>query len=213
MAEDSRVAYVMGSGDEVPKAVESLGAEVSFLSAQDLASGNLEQYDLVLLGVRAYAARPELHVHNGRLLEYVENGGVVVVQYNTPEYDENFGPYPYSMTGSPEEVTDEHSQVKILAPENPLFVWPNRITERDFEGWVEERGSKFMEEWDPRYEALIETQDPNQAPQRGGWLYARYGKGVYVYCAYAFYRQLPHGVPGAYRLFANLISLPKNPDR
>jgi hypothetical protein len=178
-----------------------------------LASGDLSKFDVILLGVRTYAARDELRSNNSRLLDYVKNGGVVVVQYNTPEFDHNFGPYPYSMTSNPEEVTDEASKVSILKPENPIFNWPNRITEADFQGWVEERGSKWMKTWDPHYEALLETHDKDQEPQRGGLLYAKYGKGIYVYNAYAFYRQLPEGVPGAYRIFANIVSLPKNPSR
>ncbi len=116
------------------------------------------------------------------------------------------------MTGDPEEVTDEHSVVHILHPDNPLFTWPNRITAQDFDGWIEERGSKFLQTWDPRYSALLETHDEGQPDQKGGLVYARYGKGAYIYNAYAFYRQLPLGVPGAYRLFANMISLPKNPE-
>ena len=117
------------------------------------------------------------------------------------------------MGNNPEEVTDEASVIRFLAPDHPVFNWPNAITGKDFEGWVEERGSKWMKSWDPRYEALLETRDEGQDPQRGGLLYATYGKGVYVYNAYAFYRQLPEGVPGAFRIFANLISLPKNPGR
>jgi hypothetical protein len=117
------------------------------------------------------------------------------------------------MTSNPEEVTDEASKVEILDPSNPVFQWPNKISEKDFSGWVEERGSKWMKSWDPQYEALLETHDEGQAPQKGGFLYAKYGKGLYIYNAYAFYRQLPEGVPGAYRIFANVISLPKNPQR
>jgi hypothetical protein len=208
-----RIGYVMGSGDEVPASLEHLGIRTSSLSPADLASGDLSKFDVILLGVRTYAARDELRSNNSRLLDYVKNGGVVVVQYNTPEFDHNFGPYPYSMTSNPEEVTDEASKVSILKPENPIFNWPNRITEADFQGWVEERGSKWMKTWDPHYEALLETHDKDQEPQRGGLLYAKYGKGIYVYNAYAFYRQLPEGVPGAYRIFANIVSLPKNPSR
>ncbi len=143
----------------------------------------------------------------------MKDGGVAIVQYNTPEYDRNYGPYPYQMGNNPEEVTDEASKITLLEPDNPIFQWPNKITEHDFEGWVEERGSKWIHTWDPRWEALLETHDPGQEPQRGGLLYAKYGKGVYIYDAYAFYRQLPEGVPGAYRLFANVISLAKNPAR
>lgn len=208
-----KVAYLTGSGDDVPAALAELGIQVSFLSSSDLAAGDLGRYDVILLGVRTYAARPELAAHNGRLLDYVKNGGVLIVQYNTPEFDHNFGPYPYQMGSEPEEVTDEASRVNILEPANPVFHWPNKITAADFGGWVEERGSKFLTTWDRRYSALLETRDAGQAPQKGGLLYARYGKGLYIYDAYAFYRQLPEGVPGAFRLFANLLSLPKNPER
>jgi LmbE family N-acetylglucosaminyl deacetylase len=205
-----KIAYIEGSGDDVPAALEALGVHVSFLSAQDLANANLSQYDTILLGVRAYAVRPDLIANNGRLLKYVENGGVVIVQYNTPEFDHNYGPYPYVMSNDPEEVTDENSVVNILDAKNPVFQWPNAITSKDFEGWIEERGSKFLESWDKHYEPLLETHDEGQDPQQGGLLYTRYGKGVYIYNAYAFYRQLPLGVPGAYRIFANLLSLAKN---
>ncbi len=206
-----KVGYIMGSGDEVPESLENLGIHVHFLNAQDLASGNLAQYNVILLGVRTYAVRPDLRTYNSRLLRYVHQGGVVIVQYNTPEFDHDYGPYPYRMGQNPTEVTHERSPMVILHPRNPTFTWPNQITLKDFQGWIEERGSKFMRTWSPKYVALLSTHDPGQAPQRGGLLYARYGKGVYIYCAYAFYRQLPEGVPGAYRLFANLISLPKNP--
>jgi hypothetical protein len=213
VAEGLKVGYVMGSGDDVPASLEHLGIKVSFLSPADIASGDLSKFDALLLGVRTYAARPELATHNNRILEYVKNGGVVIVQYNTPEYDHNYGPYPYQMGNNPEEVTDEASKVNILNPNHPLFQWPNKITEKDFTGWVEERGSKWLKTWDSQYEALLETHDQDQPPQKGGLLYAKYGKGIYVYNAYAFYRQLPEGVPGAYRIFANIISLPKNPQR
>ncbi|HEY3456899.1 MAG TPA: PIG-L family deacetylase [Bryobacteraceae bacterium] len=213
VAPDLKVGYIMGSGDDVPSSLEHLGIKVTSLGAADIATGDLSKYDVLLLGVRTYAAREELRTYNSRILDYVKNGGVVIVQYNTPEFDHNYGPYPYTMTSNPEEVTDEASQVEILDPSNPIFTWPNKITQKDFSGWVEERGSKWMKTWDPRYEALLETHDEGQALQKGGLLYAKYGKGVYIYNAYAFYRELPEGVPGAYRLFANMLSLPKNPKR
>ena len=213
VAPNLSVGYVMGSGDDVPASLENLGIKVQFLAAADIASGDLSKYDEIILGVRTYAARPELATYNNRLLDYVKNGGVVIVQYNTPEFDHNFGPYPYAMTSNPEEVTDEASKVEILEPSNPLLNWPNRITTKDFAGWVEERGSKWMKTWDPHYEALLETHDAGQEPQKGGLLYAKYGKGAYVYNAYAFYRELPAGVPGAFRIFANMLSLPRNPGR
>jgi hypothetical protein len=208
-----KVGYVMGSGDDVPASLEHLGVKVTFLTPQDIASGELSKYDVILFGVRTYAARPELATYNNRILDYVKNGGVLIVQYNTPEYDKNYGPYPYVMGQNPEEVTDEASKVTMLEPANPVFAWPNKITGKDFEGWVEERGSKWMKTWDPQYQALLETHDQGQAPQKGGLLYAKYGKGIYVYNAYAFYRELPEGVPGAYRIMANMISLAKNPQR
>lgn len=211
IAPNLNLAYIMGTGDEVPQSLENLGVRVHFLSPQDLANGSLRRFDAIVLGVRTYAARPELRTYNNRLLDYVRNGGVVIVQYNTPQYDHNYGPYPYTLSGDPEKVVDETSAVQILAPDNPVFNWPNKITTHDFHGWAEERGHDFMRSWDPQWEALVETHDPDQAPQKGGWLYARYGKGVYMYVAYALYRQLPEGVPGAYRLFANMLSLAKNP--
>jgi LmbE family N-acetylglucosaminyl deacetylase len=205
------VAYIMGAGDDVPQSMVNLGINVHFLTSGDLASGDLSKFDAIILGVRAYAAREDLKTYNGRVLDYVKNGGTVIVQYNTQEYDHNYGPYPYTMGNNPEEVTDEHSQVEILDPANPVFTWPNKISAKDFENWVEERGSKFLASWDTHYEPLLETHDPGQEPQRGGLLYAKYGKGIYIYNAYAFYREIPEGVPGAYRVFANMISLSKNP--
>jgi hypothetical protein len=184
---------------------------VDFLSAQDVAQGDLQKYDVILLGVRAYTARPELATNNQRLLDYVKNGGALVVQYASVQYDHNFGPYPYSLPATAERVVDEKSAVQFLDPKDPLLNWPNKMTAKDFEGWVEERGHSFMKTWDPHYKAPLEMHDPGQDPQAGGLVYAPYGRGVYVYVAFALYRQLPDGVPGAYRLMANLLSLPHNP--
>jgi hypothetical protein len=212
MAPGENIAYIEGSGDDVPASLLALGVHVVYLSPEDVATADLGKYDAIVIGVRAYAVRPDLVANNARLLKYVEGGGVAIVQYNTPEYDHNYGPYPYVMSSDPEEVTNERSVVKILDPQNPVFTWPNKITSKDFEGWVEERGSKFLVSWDAKYEPLLETHDDKQPEQKGGLVYARYGKGVYIYNAYAFYRQLPLGVPGAFRLFANMLSLPKNPE-
>jgi LmbE family N-acetylglucosaminyl deacetylase len=212
VAPDLQIGYIEGSGDDVPQSLVDLGIRVHFVTREELASGDLSKYNEILVGVRAYAVRDDLRTYNGRLLDYVKHGGAVVVQYQTPEFDHNFGPYPYVMTSDPEEVTDEHSVVKILDPQNPALRWPNVITEKDFDGWIEERGSKFLQSWDSHYQPLLETHDPGQSPQEGGMVIARYGAGVWVYTAYAFYRELPLGVPGAYRLFANLLSLEKNPD-
>lgn len=212
VAPDLNIGYIVGAGDDIPQSVVNLGIKVHFLTSEDLASANLSKFNAIILGVRAYAVREDLIIHNDRILDYVKNGGVVIVQYNTPEYDHNYGPYPYKMGSNPEEVTDENSQVEILAPSSPVFTWPNKITSKDFGNWVEERGSKFLVSWDSQYVPLLETHDPGQAPQKGGLVYAQYGKGIYIYNAYAFYRQLPEGVPGAYRIFANMVSLGKNPE-
>jgi hypothetical protein len=203
------VGYVTGTGDDVPKDLEMLGIHVQFLSPQDIISGDLSKYDLIILGVRAYAARPELASYNGRLLEYVKNGGVIIAQYETMEYARNYGPFPYTLTNDAEKVVDENSPV-VLDTQSPVLNWPNKISAEDFKGWIEERGHEFMKSWDSHYQAPIEMHDPNQDPQKGGLLVARYGKGVYVYTAFAFYRELSGGVPGAFRLFANLVSLPRN---
>jgi hypothetical protein len=192
--------------------LESLGVNVHLLPPAEITTGVLSIYDVIVLGIRAYAARPELAAANGRLLDYVKQGGVLIVQYNTREYDHNYGPYPITLTGDPEKVVDEDNAVQLLDPANPILSWPNKITEADFKGWVEERGHSFMHSWDQHYQALTATNDPDQDVQKGGLLSAKYGKGTYVYVAYALYRQLPEGVPGAYRLFANLLSLPKAPN-
>lgn len=201
-----RAGYVMGSGDEVPEALRQLGVEVEMLDDEALAAAELSRYSVILLGIRAYAAREALKAHNRRLLDYVEKGGRLIVQYNTPEFDAGFGPYPYSMTQRPEEISEEDAPVRVLAPGSPLFQTPNLITEADWAGWVEQRGSKFLVQWDERYRPMIESHDTGQAPQQGIWLEANYGKGSYAYCALAWYRQLPFAVPGAVRIFANLVS-------
>jgi LmbE family N-acetylglucosaminyl deacetylase len=200
------LGYVMGPGDDIPQALEDIGVHPHLLSAQEIASGDLSKYNVIVLGIRAYAARPELAVNNARLLEFVRNGGNLVVQYQSGEYDHNFGPYPYQLGRSPEKVVDETTPVTLLAPRDALLSWPNQITPADFSGWVEERGHSFLQSWDPRYTALTETADPGQDPQRGGLIYAREGKGIYIYVAFALYRQTPEAVPGAYRILANLVS-------
>ena len=201
-----RVGYVMGTGDEVPEALRQLGVAYEMVSAEDLATGDLSRFTTLLLGIRAYAARDDVRKHNARLLEFAQKGGVVIVQYNTQEYDKNYGPYPYTMTARAEEISEENAPVRVLDDGHPVFRSPNLIAAADWDGWLEQRGSKFWTTWDERYTALVETNDTGQAAQRGGWLEARTGKGLYVYCAYAWYRQLPAAVPGATRLFANLIS-------
>jgi hypothetical protein len=199
-----KVAYLPGTGDDVEAALGEMGVQATAISVDDVKAGRLAGYDAVVLGVRAYAAHPELAAANGKLLEYAAGGGTVIVQYNTGEMPA--GPYPLSL-GDSEKVVDETDRVTLLEPEAQALRWPNRITPADFDGWVEERGHGFMGTWDPRYEALTGVHDPGQDPQQGGLLVAKTGAGHYVYLAYALYRQLPEGVPGSYRLLANLLSL------
>lgn len=203
-----RVGYLPGTGDDVPMALQNLGVNVTTISPTD----DLSPYNAIILGVRAYAVRPELKSANHRLVDYVRNGGVLIVQYQLQDFDQNYGPYPFSLGGNPQKVVDERDPVVLLQPNSAVFTWPNRITSADFNDWIEERGHGFMQTWSPDYEALLETHDPEQDPQKGGLLLARYGKGAYIYDAFALYRQLPSGVPGAYRILANLISLSKNPE-
>jgi LmbE family N-acetylglucosaminyl deacetylase len=208
IARGLNVGYVMGIGDDVPSGLAQLGVDVQLLGAQDLATADLSRFNAIMTGTRAYAVREDLKTYNRRLLDYVKNGGNLIVLYNTQELVPNqFAPYPGDLPRSAEEVSEEDSPVEILAPSDPVFNTPNRITKADFDGWVEQRGSKFWSAWDAAYTPMIATWDKGQQPQKGGWLHAKYGKGDYTYFAYAFHRQLPYGVPGAYRLLANLLSL------
>lgn len=212
VAPNLTVGYVMGVGDEVPQALAQLGVKVTMLDENALSSGSLDQFDAIIVGIRATAVRDDLKAYSRRLLDYAERGGNLIYQYQTQEFDAApYGPYPYKLTPRAEEVSEEDSKVTILEPSNPIFTWPNKITAADFDGWVEERGSKWMTTWDERYKPLLECHDRQQAPQKGGLMFAPYGKGTFTYAAYAFYRQLPAGVPGGYRLFANIISLKRQP--
>ena len=210
LPEAMSVGYIMGVGDKIPEALEQIGIDVEMLGKEELRTGDLNRFDTILIGIRAYAVRRDLIAYNSRLLDYVHKGGNLIVQYQTPEFDAApFGPYPYTMGRRPEEVSEEDALVTILMPDTPIFEYPNQITEADFDGWVEERGSKFLTEWHENYQALLACHDREQEPQHGGLLYAQYGEGTYTYAAYAFYRQLPAGVAGAYRLFVNLLTLGK----
>jgi len=205
-----RLGYIMGAGDSVPDALEQMGVKPQMLSAADLANGNLAQFDTIVVGIRASAVRADYKTYNSRLMDYVKNGGNLVVQQQTSEFDAiPYGPFPFQLGRRPEEVVEEDAKVTILDPSNPLFTTPNAIVAADFDGWVQERGSSFLTTWDPQYKALLESHDRDQEPQRGGLVQAKFGKGTFTYVAYALYRQLPAGVPGAYRLLANLIGLGK----
>lgn len=198
-----RVGYVMGTGDTVPEAIEELGTTPHLLTDEDLATGDLSQWNTIVIGIRAYSARPELAAAQPRLDEFVRRGGTLVVQYQGATFP---APLPLAMGRTPERVVNESAPVTILDAQNPLLTWPNKITSDDFSGWAEERGHSFLDSWDPGYTALTETADPGQDAQRGGLLVTHPGKGTYIYVAYALYRQLPELVPGAYRILANLMS-------
>ena len=207
-----KVGYVMGVGDQVPLGLQQLGAQVTLLGDQDLATGNLSAYDTIMTGTRAYAVRDYLKTYHQRLLDYARAGGNVVVLYNTQEFVPNqWAPFPGELPRGAEEVSEEDSPVTILAPTQQSFTWPNKIAAADFDGWVEQRGSKFFTTWDAAYTPMISTFDKGQAPQSGGWLTAKIGKGNWTYFAYALHRQLPYGVAGAYRITANLLALSKAP--
>jgi hypothetical protein len=206
-----RVGYVMGAGDEVPEALRQIGCEVALLSADDLSGADLNRFDAIVTGIRAYNVRRDLLAHQQRLMEYVKGGGTLIVQYITPgrfgSAADGFGPFKFQVSGA--RVTVEEAPVAFLNPSHPLLNLPNRIGQGDFEGWVQERGLNFASQWDPQYEPLFELNDPGEAPQRGATLFVRHGKGAYVFTALAWFRQLPAGVPGAYRIFANLMSAAK----
>jgi hypothetical protein len=165
----------------------------------------LGRYSAIMIGIRAYNSRADLVANNERLLDYVRNGGTLIVQYQSPGFGDE-GPYPFTLGRNPEKVVEETDPITLTEPDNAIFQWPNHITSADFDGWVEERGHSFMGSWDSRYQPLTEVHDPDQDPQRGGLLYVRYGKGIYIYTAFALYRQFPAAVPGAYRILANLVS-------
>jgi LmbE family N-acetylglucosaminyl deacetylase len=206
-----KVAYIMGTGDDVPQSMEDIGIHVTMLSPQDVSTADLSSYDAIVLGIRTYSARPELARANARLLAYTKAGGVVIVQYQSTEFNGNFTPYPFTLGGNGERVVEEDNKATILLPKDPVLNFPNHIVDADFLGWIEERGHGFPQSWGPQFIALTEMHDLDQDAQKGGLLYAHYGKGAYVYMAYAFFRQMPEGVPGSFRIMANLISIGKNP--
>lgn len=207
----SNIAYIMGSGDNVPEALEQIGYKVTLLSDDDLENANLQAYDAIVTGIRAYNTRDRLKYANKRLLAYVKNGGTMVVQYNTAHrlVTQDLGPYPFKL--SRDRVTKEDAPMEFLAFDHPIFRAPNQILQMDFQKWVQERGLYFPGEWDRKYTALLSSRDPGESAKKGALLYAAYGKGVYIYTGISFFRQLPAGVPGAYRLFVNLLSARKTP--
>ena len=204
---DLKVGYVMGAGDDIPTVLQQIGMDVTLIPAEKLSSEDLSRFQTIVLGIRAYDTQKDVIANNKRLLDFVQAGGRLVVQYNAAAGDFNTGKFtPYPATLSRARVSVEEAPVAILDPANPIFHSPNEITQKDFEGWVQERGLYFMSQWDSNFTPLLESHDPGESEQKGGLLVAHYGKGTYIYTGYAFFRQLPVGVPGAVRLFVNLIS-------
>jgi hypothetical protein len=207
-----RVGYITAEGEPIPEALRTLGLQVEMLDAQALAFGDLSKFNAVVVGVRAYELRPELPGANQRLLQYVSNGGTLVVQYNR-DFAWNraqYAPYPAKIQngqgGQLPRITDENSPVKFLKPDDPLLNRPNKITQEDFKGWVQERGLYYWTQFDAKYTPLLAMNDPGEPDLNGAIVYTHYGKGIYIYTGIAFFRQIPEGVPGAYRLFVNLLS-------
>jgi LmbE family N-acetylglucosaminyl deacetylase len=212
VAKGLRVGYIMGAGDDIPPVLKQIGVDVQMISSAELASGDLGRYDTILLGIRCYDVRTDVREHNKRLLDYVSRGGTLIVQYEHDTGPFNAGHYtPYPATMANERVTVEESPVEILDPADKVFNSPNKITQNDFNGWVQERGLSFMSQWDAHYKPLLSSHDPGEQPSKGGLLVAQYGKGTYIYTGYAFFRQVPAGVPGAIRLFVNLLSVGAKP--
>ena len=208
----SRVGYVRGAADRVPEALLGIGVPLELIGPDSLARGDLSRYDVIVIGSRAYETEPALVANNGRLLDYVRNGGLVVVQYQQyPFVDGGFAPYPLTIARPHDRVTDENAPITELEPSNPVFHYPNQIGADDWRGWVQERGLYFAHTWDTTYVPVLEMHDPSPpnppGDLKGGLLIAPVGRGTYVYTGLSFFRQLPAGVPGAYRLFVNLLGL------
>ncbi|HVH09930.1 MAG TPA: PIG-L family deacetylase [Gemmatimonadales bacterium] len=204
----TRVGYVRGASDQVPEALEGVGVPLELLSPDSLARGDLAGFDAIVIGSRAYETEPALVAANGRLLDYVRAGGLVIVQYQQYGFVTGaFAPYPLSIARPHDRVTDETAPVTLLQPASPVFHTPNELGPEDWQGWVQERGLYFAHTWDPSYTPLLELHDPGDPPLSGGLLVASVGRGTYVYTGLSFFRELPAGVVGAYRVFANLLAL------
>ena len=202
-----KVGYIMGAGDDIPTVLKQVGMDVTVIPAEHLATEDLGKFGTVVLGIRAYDTQKDVGTNNKKLLDFVHAGGTLVVQYETSPSDFNSGKFtPYPADLSRARVSVEEAPVEILAPQDPIFHYPNTIAQDDFNGWVQERGLYFMSKWDDHYTPLLACHDPGEEQQKGGLLRAQYGKGAYIYTGYAFFRQLPAGVPGAVRLFVNILS-------
>lgn len=206
------IAYIMGAGDNVPESLEQIGYQVHVVDPNDIQNGDLDKYDAVVVGIRAYNVVDALKFKQPVLFDYVKNGGTMIVQYNTAgrwaSQFENIA--PYEVTLSRDRVTDENAEVKILAPNNSLVNFPNTITEKDFDGWVQERGLYYPSQWSSEFTPILSMQDEGETEKQGSLIVAPYGEGHYIYTGLSFFRELPVGVSGAYKLFANMLSIGKD---
>ena len=207
----NNIGYLMGAGDDVPASLQQIGYHVDLINDIAFTPANLDKYDAIILGARAYNTVKRLKYDNDKLLQYAERGGTLIVQYNNSYNLVNDHFAPYELHLSHDRVTVEQAEVQFIQPENSVVNFPNKITNRDFEGWVQERGLYFPDKWADEYTPIFSCHDPGEAPLKGALLVAKYGKGYYAYTGFSFFRELPAGVPGAYRLFANLIALGKDP--
>jgi hypothetical protein len=204
-----KIGYIDGAGDLVKDALRQVGYEVHDLTENEILNGDLSGYDAIIVGVRAYNINTRLAIEQPKLMEYVKNGGNLLVQYNNNGglVTKEIGPYPFKVVN--ERVTDENAKITIIDPNNPVLNYPNKINQSDFDGWVQERGLYFTKDADPQYQKVLQMNDPGEAPKDGALITTQYGKGRFVYTSLSFFRQLPAGVPGAYRLFINLLNKPK----
>lgn len=203
---NNNIGYIMGSGDEIPDCLRSIGYSVTVLTDEMLEKSDLSQYDVIITGIRAYNTRDRLKFYEPKLLDFVDNGGTLITQYNVLSglTINNIGPYPLKIGNG--RISTEDAPIKFLVPDHQLLNFPNKISQDDFKGWVQERGLYFADEWDKNYQPIFSGSDPNEEKLIGSTLFAKYGKGIFIYSAFSWFRQLPAGVPGAYRLFVNMIS-------
>ena len=202
---------IKGAGDEVPKYLQQIGYKVTIIDPQSITQNSLNKFDAIIIGIRAYNTVEALKLKQNNILDYVKNGGNVIVQYNTNrrlKVKENLAPYNLQL--SKDRVTDENAKVKFLAPNHEIMNYPNKITDQDFEGWVQERGLYFPDKWAKEFTPILSFHDKGEPAKNGSLLVAKYGKGYYMYTGLSFFRELPAGVPGAYKLLTNMISIGKN---
>ena len=209
------IGYIPGAGDKVPQALEQMGYKVTMLKESDITASNIKQFDAIITGIRAYNTNDWMSNVYETLMQYVNDGGVLLTQYNTSNFISNIkgkiGPYPFNISRT--RITDENAKVNFLLPNHPALNYPNKITEKDFEGWIQERSIYHAEKIDSNYQRIFSMNDAGEKADEGSLIIGNYGKGKFVYTGLVFFRELPAGVPGAYRLFANLIARPPNPSK